>query len=52
MKYIYITVLSGLFNIWGVSSMFKPGNAAAEGHSQAKLQGSGVGLIACEKIEQ
>jgi hypothetical protein len=32
--------------------MFKPGNAAAEGRLQAKLQGPGVGLIACGKIEQ
>jgi hypothetical protein len=32
--------------------MFKPGNAAAGGRSQAKLQGPGVQSIACGKIEQ
>jgi hypothetical protein len=32
--------------------MFKSGNAAVEGGSQAKLQGPGVELIAYEKIKQ
>jgi hypothetical protein len=32
--------------------MFKSRNAAAGGRSQTKLQGPGVGLVACEKIEQ